>query len=143
MKKFISILPILITFVLAVHQVVKPHPTDKPVNKSINLTIYKENNYSSAAYDSTMASVHITLYKVVGDKYTTVYEKTLSSMQLKQFPDVQNAINSSLTIPSLFNRKEKLLINYAVTYNTRGSQLTLNNYMVTNAANKDNLKINI
>jgi hypothetical protein len=143
MKKFISILPILITFVLAVQHVVKPHPKDKPVNKSINLSIYRENNYSSAAYDSTMASVHITLYKIVGDKYTTVYEKTLSSMQLKQFPDMQNAINSSLTIPNIFNKKEKLLINYAVTYNTQGSQLTLNNYMITNAANRDNLKINI
>ena len=143
MKKFISILPILITFVLAVQQVIKPHSTDKQVNKSINLSIYRENNYSSAAYDSTMASVHITLYKVVGNKYTTVYEKTLSSMQLKQFPDVQNAINSSLTIPNMFNKKEKLLLNYAVTYNTQGSQLTLNNYIVTNATNRDNLKINI
>src|SRR3954447_14900930 len=143
MKKFISLLPILITFVLAVQQVLKPHPTDKPVNKSINLSIYRENNYSSAAYDSTMASVHITLYKVVGNKYTTVYEKTLSSMQLKQFPDMQNAMNSSLTIPNLLNNKEKLLINYAVTYNTQGSEITLNNYLVTNAANKDNLKINI
>ena len=143
MKKFIAILPILITFLLAVQQVVKQHPTEKPVSKSINLSIYRENNYSSAAYDSTMASVHITLYKVVGNEYTTVYEKTLSSMQLKQFPDMQNAMNSSLTIPNLLNSKEKLLINYAVTYNTQGSQLTLNNYMVTNATNKDNLKINI
>src|SRR5207253_4880060 len=125
MKKFITILPILITFILAVHQVVKLHPTEKPVNKSINLSIYRENNYSSAAYDSTIASVHLTLYKVVGNKYTTVYEKTLSSMQLKQFPDMQNAMNSSLTIPNLLNSKEKLLINYAVTYNTQGSQLTL------------------
>lgn len=143
MKKFITILPILITFLLAMQQVVKPHPTEQPVNKSINLTIYKENNYASAAYDNTMASVHITVYKVHGNQYSTVYEKTFSSMQLKQFPDVQNAINSSLTLPNLFNSKEKLLISYAVTYNTQGSELTLNNYMVTNAASKDNLKINI
>ena len=143
MKKFITILPILITFLLALQQIVKVHPTEKPVNKSINLSIYRENNYSSAAYDSTIASVHITLYKVVGNEYTTVYEKSFNSMQLKQFPEMQNAINSSLMIPNLLNSKEKLLINYAVTYNTQGSQLTLNNYLVTNATNKDNLKINI
>src|SRR3954451_14853379 len=143
MKKFIAILPILITFILAVQQVIKHRPTEKQVSKSINLSIYRENNYSSAAYDSTIASVHITLYKVVGNEYTTVYEKTLNSMQLKQFPNMQNAMNSSLTIPNLLNSKEKLLINYAVTYNTQGSEITLNNYLVTNAGNKDNLKINI
>jgi hypothetical protein len=143
MKKFITILPILITFLLALQQIVKVHPTEKPVNKSINLSIYRENNYSSAAYDSTIASVHITLYKVVGNEYTIVYEKSLSSMQLNQFPDMKNAINSSLIIPNLLNSKEQLLIDYAVTYNTQGSQLTLNNYLATNATNKDNLKINI
>jgi len=143
MKKALIIIPVLITLLLCAPQVSKLFQTEKPVNKSINLSIYRENNYSSAAYDSTIASVHITLYKVVGNKYTTVYEKSLNSMQLNQFPDMQNAINSSLTIPNLLNRKEKLLINYAVTYNTQGSQLTLNNYLVTNAANKDHLKINI
>ena len=143
MKKVLIIIPVLITLLFVYHSLAKQFQAESPVNKSINLSIYRDNNYSSAAYDSTIASVHITLYKVVGNKYTTVYEKSLSSMQLKQFPDMQNAINSSLTIPNLLNSKEKLLINYAVTYNTQGSELTLNNYMVTNAAKKDNLKINI
>jgi len=143
MKKALIIIPILITLLLCAPQATRLFQAEKPVNKSINLTIYKENNYASAAYDNTMASVHITVYKVHGNQYSTVYEKTLSSMQLKQFPDVQNAINSSLTLPNLFNSKETLLISYAVTYNTQGSELTLNNYMVTNAASKDNLTINI
>src|SRR5689334_22057291 len=106
MKKFIIILPVFIAAIVCLSQVVKLQPAEKPVNKSINLSIYRDNNYSSAAYDSTIASVHITVYKVVGDKYTTVYEKTLSSMQLQQFPEAQNAMNSSLTVPNLLNSKE-------------------------------------
>src|SRR5689334_2924103 len=133
MKKLFIILPVLLTLLLCVSQAKKLSPTEKPISKSINLSIFRENNYSSAAYDSTIASVHITVSKVVGDKYTTVYDKTLSSMQLQQFPEMQNAISNSLTIPNLLNNKEKLLINYDVTYDTRGSKLTLSNYLVTNA----------
>jgi hypothetical protein len=143
MKKLIIILPVLIAVIICLSFAAKQHPTEQPVSKSINLSIYSNNNYSSAAYDSTIASVHITVYKIAGNKYISVYEKTLNGMQLKQYPDMQNATNSSLTIPNLLNSKEKLLINYAVTYNTQGSQLTLNNYMVTNAAKKEDLKINI
>lgn len=143
MKKLLIILPVLMTLLLCASQAKKLSPTEKPISKSINLSIFRENNYSSAAYDSTIASVHITVSKVVGDKYTTVYDKTLSSMQLQQFPEMQNAISNSLTIPNLLNNKEKLLINYEVTYDTRGSKLTLSNYLVTNAASRDNLKINI
>jgi len=143
MKKLIIILPVFIVAIVCLSFVGKPRTTTKPVNKSINLSIYSNNNYSSAAYDSTIAFVHITIYKVVGSKYTTVYEKTLNGMQLKQFPDMQNAMNSSLTIPNLLNSKEKLLIDYAVTYKTQGSELTLNNYLLTEAAKKDDLKINI
>jgi hypothetical protein len=81
--------------------------------------------------------------KVVDNKCTTVYDKTLTSMQLQQFPDVQNALNSTFTVPNLLNNNEKLLITYDVTYNTRGSELTLSNYMYTNAAKEDQVKINI
>jgi len=143
MKKFILILPVLIAIIVCFSQFTKVHPAEKPVNKSINLSIYSNNNYSSAAYDSSIAFVHITVSKVVGGTYTTIYDKVLNSMQLKQFPNMQNALSSSLTIPNLLNNKEKLLINYAVTYNTQGSELTLNNYMITNAAKKENLIINI
>jgi len=143
MKKLLIILPMLIALLLCAPMAARLFKTEAPVKKSINLSIYRDDTYASAAYDSTIASVHITLYKVVGNQYTPVYEKTLNSMQLKQFPDMQNAMNSSLTIPNLLNGKEKLLINYSVTYNTQGSQLTLNNYMVTSATQKDNLKINI
>jgi len=143
MKKLLIIIPVLITLLLCIPQLSRLHPTEKPVNKSINLSIYSNNNYSSAAYDSSIAFVHITVSKVVGGTYTTIYDKVLNSMQLKQFPNMQNALSSSLTIPNLLNNKEKLLINYAVTYNTQGSELTLNNYMITNAAKKENLIINI
>lgn len=143
MKKIIIIIPILITLLLCLPQFTKVRTTEQPVNKSINLSVFSNNNYSSAAYDSTVASVHITVYRVINNTYTTIYQKTLNSMQLKQFPNMQNAMNSSVTIPNLLNSKEKLLINYAVTYNTQGSELTLNNYLLTEAAKKDELKINI
>src|SRR6476469_8932238 len=98
MKKLLIIIPVLITLMLCIPQLSRLHSTEKPVNKSINLSIYSNNNYSLAAYDNTIASVRITVYKVVDKKYTPVYEKTLGSMQLKQFPDVQNAMSSSVTL---------------------------------------------
>ncbi len=64
-------------------------------------------------------------------------------MQLNQFPEMQNARSSRLTIPSVWNNKEKLLITYDLTYDTRGSKLTLSNYLVTNAVKNDDLKISI
>lgn len=143
MKKLLLIFPVLTTLLLFVPQFKSLHTAEQPVNKSINLEIYRENNYASAAYDSTIASVHITVCKVAGNKSTPIYEKTFNGMQLKQLPDVQNAMNSSFTIPNLLNSKEKLLIYYDVIYNTRGSELTLSNYMYTSAVKQDDLKINI
>ena len=143
MKKFIILLPVILTLLVCLAFSVKKQPVEQPINKSINLSIYRENNYSSAAYDSTIASIHVTVYKVVDNKCTPVCDKLFSGMQLKQFPEMQNALNHSITIPNIMNSKEKLLIYYDVIYNTRGSELTLSNYMYTNAVKKDNLKINI
>ncbi len=143
MKKFFIIFPVILTLIAGAKELAKMYPAEKPVNKSINLSIYRDDNYSSAAYDSTIASVHITISKVTGSKLTVMYDKTLSSMQLNKFPGAQNALISNLIIPDLLNSKEKLLINYTITYSTQGSTLTFSNNVMSSAAQKENLKITI
>ncbi|CAN5276750.1 hypothetical protein BH11BAC6_BH11BAC6_11310 [soil metagenome] len=99
--------------------------TEKPVEKRIALSVYRANNYSSEVYNQTSAQVHIVVEKVSKHTRTIVWEKTLDTRLLKQYPTIDQAMSQNITIPGVLDKKEHLEIKYTLIYNSKGSQLEM------------------
>ncbi len=117
---------------------------EKPVSKEINFAIASNNNYSSAAYENSSATVHVTVIKVKAGKQIIVWEKNFDTLQLKKYPRLNQAYTQRVTIPKVYDSKENLIIAYTITYNTNGNVLQVaNGSIVPYGLRKDKLFINI
>lgn len=144
MKKIIIIAAIILTASIAAFTPVKYFTKEQPVSKEINLAISSNNNYSSAAYNDAKASVHVVITKLVGNKQTIVSDKVYNNMQLSQVPTNGNAINSKIVIPNVFNKKEKLVVTYTITYDSRGSIIQFcNGTIASDKSNSEKIEIHI
>lgn len=130
MKKLSIFLPIMFVVTLVFANTLFSGSKSNLVNKEIDLAIFTDNNYSSAAYDSSLAQVEVTVKKVIGNSYYTIASKKYDAMQLKQFADVRNAITDKMSIQNVQNNSEYLVVTYTITYNTKGSVLTSEKYEV-------------
>ena len=145
MKKHLLWLSVVVVVAIAamskqVKDVITPA---KPVEKSVSFALYKEGSYLSDVYNSTSASVHITIEKVNGKNRKTVWEKTFDAQMLKQYPSLQEAIAQTVKVPNVFDAKEHLEVSYTLTYNSKGSELQMQNGMVVNGNGTDKVYIGI
>ena len=104
--------------------------------KEIALTIATTNNYTARAYDNAMASVHVTVYKISGKNQTIVWEKTFDTLQLKKYPNINQALPERVAIYNVMDSKDKLVVTYTVTYDTKGSLLKMANGAVVSVGDK-------
>lgn len=115
----------------------------KPVDKNISFALYKGSDYSADIYNSTSASVHITIQKVSGKCRSVVWEKTFDAQTLKQYPSMQQAIGQTVNIHNVFDNKEHLEVTYTLTYNSNGSELQMQNEVMVKGNGSDNVYIGI
>lgn len=115
----------------------------KPVEKSVSFALYKGSDYASDVYNSTSAMVHITIEKVSGKTRKTVWEKTFDAQMLKQYPSLQEAIAQTVKVPNVFDAREHLEVSYTLTYNSKGSELQMQNGMVVKGNGTDKVYIGI
>ena len=145
MKKLISA-SLIIGMTLAVYgtqiwDYVKPNDI---MTKEISFSIAPENNYSSAAYSNSKATVHVVVTKVRGNKQTIVWDKTFDTIQLKNYPRLNEAFAENVKIPGVIDNKEKLVVKYIITYDNKGSILQLQSGEDVSTGNeKNNLMIGI
>lgn len=126
MKKYIIGLAVILLITGAVfYTPIKRKFQEEPVNKNIALTIYRGANYSSKVYDGTSVQIHIIVEKVRGSKSTVVWDKTFDEKLLKQYPSLENAITQQVNITDVFEKKEQLIVRYYLTYNSKGSELQM------------------
>jgi len=126
MKKYtIGLAIILLITGTAFYKPIKRTLQEKPVDKNISLSIYKGANYASKVYDGTSVQIHITVEKVRGSKRTIVWDKTFDEKMLKQYPSLENAITQQVNIADVFEKKEQLVVHYYLTYNSKGSELQM------------------
>lgn len=141
---FIAATSIIISLLAFRNQVADTIIPDNKMDKNITLAVYKGSDYSSKVYESTSATVHVVIKKVRRGKETVVFEKTLDSLQLKQYPDISNAIAQNITIPNVADNKEHLVITYTLTYNSKGTELQMQDGMeVTKGTANGKVYINI
>ncbi len=144
MKKIIIITTVAVAVAVAAFTSVKHFTKEQPVSKEINLAISSSSDYSSAAYKEAKASVHVLITKVEGATQTVVSDKVYNEMALNKVPTNGNAINSKIVIPNVFNKKEKLVVTYTITYDSRGSIVQLcNDTIASDKSNTEKIEIHI
>jgi hypothetical protein len=144
MNKYFTWLPIVMVVGAAMYKPVKEAREQKIVNKSISFAIYKGDNYTSKVYDSTSAQVHIIVEKVSNKgEHTIVWENTLASKQLSQYPSMENALSQKVIVPNINDKREHLEVYYILIYNSMGSELQMQNGTVISSENMTKLDISI
>ncbi len=100
---------------------------EKPVNKEISFSIARDTNYDAQAYDMTLATVHVIVFKVNNHRQTILWDKVFDTLQVKKFPTTCKALQQTVRVKNIMDRKEKLYVTYIVTYNTKGSLIHVEN----------------
>lgn len=100
---------------------------EKPVDKNIDVEVYKDASYISPAYADAYATLEVTVVKIKGTKRDTAWQHSFAPTQLKNFPASDKPLLQQITIPNVNDKKEKIEVNYRLTYNTKGSELHFSN----------------
>jgi len=144
MKKIKILLPVVAVAAYVMSGSIKEIITPaKPVEKNISFALYKGSDYNSDVYNSTSATVHITIEKVSSKGRSIVWEKTFDAQTLKQYPSLQQAIAQTVKVPNVFDSKEHLEVSYTLTYNSKGSELQMQNGIMVNGNGTDKVYISI
>jgi len=99
------------------------HSAKKPVDKNVNVEIYKTASYVSPAYANTFATLEVTVVRINGNKKDTAFQHTFQPKQLKDYPAYDKPFVQTITIPNVNDNREKLEIFYRLKYDTKGSEL--------------------
>jgi hypothetical protein len=144
MKKYLLWLPLVwFGFGAAIYTTAKgTKAPEKTVNKNISFAVYKSNSYASDVYNTTSATLHITITKVRGNSRSIVWDKTFDAKLLKQYPSLENALTQNVTVPDVLDKKEHLEVTYTLTYNSNGNELQMQSGTVV-YGNYDKLDISI
>lgn len=97
----------------------------KGATQNLTFNIYKGVNYASEAYNNTTAKVQIVVEKVSKHKREVVYQQNLAARELKQYPDLKTAEKQKISIPGIDPKKDKLEVKYILTYDSNGSQMSM------------------
>ena len=116
--------------------------TSTPVNKNVTLIIYKDDNYTSKAYDQSFAQVHLVIERVKGSDRRIELDTTFNAKLLKEYPSAENAYVQEVMVPNVFANKEEIEVRYTLTYSSGSSELQMQNGLVLKNEN-ERLKIGI
>jgi hypothetical protein len=143
MNKYMAWLPALMILGTVIYQPVKKVNETKTVSKSISFSVYKGSKYASGIYDNTSAQVQIVVEKVNNrGERSTVWDTTLDAKLLKQYPAAAQALSQQITVSNVNEKKEHLEVKYILTYNSKGSELQMQDDMVVSEkASKVNISI--
>lgn len=114
--------------------------TESKVAKTIDMQVYAAANYSGAAYNSSNASLHVTVTRLDESTKEIVWQMDYPALELKAFPANINAFKQQINIPAIFGRASNFEIDYTLTYNSNGSILQMKNTGVLDAS-KQNEKL--
>jgi hypothetical protein len=144
MNKHLAWLPAFIIFATAIYKPVKEAMETKLVNKNISFNVYKSSSYTSVVYNNTSAQINIIVEKVnTKGQHTIVWDKKFEQKYLNQYPAAENALKQNITISNLDGKKEYVIVHYIVTYNSKGSELHMQDCAVIKDNNPGKIDISI
>lgn len=146
MKKIIIITTLIVASVLGAiffKPIESLLSSGKLTSKEVNVDFGTEKRYALPIYAHTVADVKITITKWHGNKSTTVWEKSFNDIQLKEQAGMEKDVQS-VTIPNFSDRKDKIIVQYLVTYKDNGSVVQLVYYSdVSKDKNESSVDITI
>ena len=144
MNKYLAWLPALMVLGTLMYKPVKEATKAKLVNQNISLAVYKSNDYTAKVYDNTSAQVHIIVEKVNSKgKRTIVWDKTMDAKSLSEYPSAENAVKQNITVHNVNQKKEYLVVDYTLTYNSKGTELQMHDAEVVKDTNSNKVDISI
>jgi len=144
MNKFLTWLPAVMVLGAVTYKPVKEATQPKLVNKEISFTVYKGSSYTSGAYNSTSAQVHMIVEKInTNGQHTIIWDKALDSRYLNQYPSAENALKEDITVHNINQKKEHLVLHYTLTYNSNGSELQMHEGTVVDDHQSGKVNISI
>ncbi|MBS1596910.1 MAG: hypothetical protein JST75_01705 [Bacteroidetes bacterium] len=117
--------------------------TSKTFTKSLSLTVYKDYSYTSTIYNNSLAQVRLILRKInpLGEN-TIVWNKTLDSKSLSQYPSAEDAVKQNFEISNI-SAKNEYHLEYDIIYNSKGSELQMQYDVLLSSASSKNIAISI
>lgn len=143
MNKYLAWLPVMMIISGSLYKPVKEAREEKPANTSISFAVYKSNSYISEAYKNTSAQVHIIVEKVTRKGTAVVWDTVLDSKKLSDYPSLAKAQYQKITIPGIDPKKEYLQVRYTLTYNSKGSELQMQDGALVSSNGTSKLNIGI
>jgi hypothetical protein len=144
MNKYLVWLPAFMVLGAVIYKPAKEAPEAKPVSKNISFSVYKSSSYTSVVYNNTSARVYIIVEKVnTNGQHTIVWDKKLDPKYLSQYPSIENALKQNITIHNLNREKEYLVVHYILTYNSKGSELQMQDSTIMKDDNTGKIDISI
>ena len=137
MKKFLIISTVAcaaIIFAFLVSGNTTATTTENKATKTIDMQVYAAGNYSSAAYNNSNASLHVTVTRLKDSNKEIVWQMDYPALELKAFPENINAFKQQINIPAIFGKASNIEIDYTLTYNSNGSILQMKNTEVLDAS---------
>lgn len=144
MNKYLAWLPALMVLGTLMYKPVKEATKAKLVSQNISLAVYKSSDYTSKVYDNTSAQVHIIVEKVNSKgKRTIVWDKIMDAKSLSEYPSVENAVKQNITVHNVNQKKEYLVVDYTLIYNSKGTELQMHDAEVVKDTNSNKIDISI
>jgi hypothetical protein len=144
MNKYLAWLPGLLVLGAVIYTPERNATETEIVSKNISFTVYKSNPYTSGVYHNTSAQVHIVVEKVnTNGQHTIVWDERLDPKCLSQFPSIENALKQNITIHKVNQKKEYVIVHYTLTYNSKGSELQMQDGIIVKDNNYGKIDISI
>ena len=142
MNNYLKCLPAAIILGLSMYLPAKKTTQSTTENKDISFAVYKSHSYKANVYNSTSAEVRIVVEKVNrGGQHTIVWEKTMNAESLSQYPTVENALKQNIVVHHINNKKEYLVVDYTLIYNSKGSELQMHDTTIVKNNNPHDINI--
>jgi hypothetical protein len=144
MNKILAWLPALMVLAAIAYKPVKEATRPDLVNKNISVAVYKSSDYTSDAYDNTSAQLHIKVEKVnTRGQHTIVWDKVMDAKELSAYPSIENAVKQNIAVHNLNEKKEYLIVDYTLTYNSQGNELQMHDAIVVKDSNSSKVDISL
>ena len=144
MNKYLVWLPAFMVLGAVIYKPVKEATEARLVNKNISFSVYKSSSYTSVVYNNTSAKVYIIVEKVnTKGQHTIVWDKKFDPKYLSRYPSVENALKQNITIHNLNREKEYLIVHYILTYNSKESELQMQDSIIMKDDNFGRVDISI
>jgi len=118
-------------------------PPAHPV-KETRLFLVRHLCYHSNSIKQVSGRIDLIVEKVsTKGQHTIVWDKKLDRKYLSQYPSVENALKQIITIHNLNREKEYLIVHYILTYNSKGSELQMQNCTIMKYNNPGKIDISI